>query len=173
MGLHANDLGVYSCTSNGSLRYAPFDAALDSKTTNLPIRLQAWRMNHSQFAYGGDEVELSIWDTEKAFAEGSSKSGTVDAPGLKRKRGTELLPAEIWRAKNLPNDHLNLRQPVNITSLAFIGSSSEGARHIAVGTQNGHVRKYDTRAARRPVADWKNIAKVGGIRLVEKGNHEQ
>jgi ribosome biogenesis protein NSA1 len=41
------------------------------------------------------------------------------------------------------------------------------------GTQDGDVRRYDTRAARRPVANWKGLAKSGSVRRVEKGLSEQ
>lgn len=46
-------------------------------------------------------------------------------------------------------------------------------QHLLVGTANGNVRRYDTRAARRPVADWKGIGKTGGVSTVEKSFHEQ
>ena len=60
------------------------------------------------------------------------------------------------------------------TSLAYLQSSSTASQqHVLVGTQLGDVRRYDTRAARRPVANWTGVAKVGGIGLVENGAHEQ
>ena len=37
----------------------------------------------------------------------------------------------------------------------------------------GDVRRYDTRAARRPVTNWTGIGKVGGIGVVEKGHTEK
>jgi ribosome biogenesis protein NSA1 len=90
--------GIYSCTSNGALRLTNIvDGLLSHETSTLPMRLCNWRLssNSQTFAYGGDEVELSIWDTEKAFAADDNSTSQ------KRKRGAELLPAEIWRAKNV------------------------------------------------------------------------
>ncbi len=60
------------------------------------------------------------------------------------------------------------------TALTYLQpSSSPSHQHLLVGTANGSVRRYDTRAARRPVSDWKGIGKVGGISTVENGFHEQ
>ena len=35
------------------------------------------------------------------------------------------------------------------------------------------MRRYDTRAARKPVAEWKQISKGNGIGAVSKGHNEQ
>lgn len=88
----------------------------------------------------------------------------------KRKRGDALFPGEIWRAKNVPNDYLGLRQPVHNTCLTYISSSSsETQQQLLVGTRLGDLRRYDTRSGRRPVNDFKGIGKAGGVRSVEKG----
>ncbi|KAK0450809.1 hypothetical protein EV421DRAFT_1775329 [Armillaria borealis] len=87
-------------------------------------------------------------------------------------RKTDLFPGEIWRAKNVSNDSLSLRQPIRVTALSYLSTGSP--HHLLAGTQLGHLRRYDTRAARRPVADWTGIVKVGGVQTVEKGfsDHE-
>lgn len=41
------------------------------------------------------------------------------------------------------------------------------------GTQFGDVRRYDTRAARKPVSNWAGIGKVGGVKAIAKGLSEQ
>ena len=75
----------------------------------------------------------------------------------------------------MPNDSLSLRQPVHITSLSHLPSPAQGpsTTHLLAGTNDGHVRRYDTRAARRPVADWRSIAKAGAIKVIEDGHAEQ
>lgn len=103
---------VYTCTSNGMLRRTPFTLAKDEtlpesskmQTAILPSRLFDWRLSAdgSSFAYGGDEVELSIWDIERTFqprsiTNGQEKSGS----SKKRKRNDDLFPAELWRARNV------------------------------------------------------------------------
>ncbi|KAF7338337.1 hypothetical protein MVEN_02059200 [Mycena venus] len=167
VGLQVTDRGVYSCTSNGALRLVPTGAdGTQSTLGSLPTRLGAWRLASDQatFAYGGDEVEPSVWNTEKAFEPVSSS----DPSGTKRKRDA-LFPGEIWRAKNVQNDGLGLRQPVRITSLTYLSTPT----NLLTGTQLGDLRRYDTRAARRPVSNWTGIGKVGGVKVVEKGLAEQ
>ncbi|KAI0664913.1 hypothetical protein C8Q70DRAFT_1049108 [Cubamyces menziesii] len=178
IGVASAASGVYTCTSNGALRLTkPGENGAESSSAvaTLPMRLCEWRLSQdaSTFAYGGDEVELSLWDTEAAFSKDSAPTQSTPPESKKRKRGDQLLPGEIWRAKNLPNDHLNLRQPVHNTALTYLQPSATAAhQHLLVGTANGNVRRYDTRAARRPVADWKGVGKTGGISTVEKGFHE-
>lgn len=68
------------------------------------MRLTEWRLakDEQTFAYAGDEVELSVWNTEEAFSKQTEKSSTgTDAQSKKRKRADQLLPGEIWRAKNV------------------------------------------------------------------------
>ncbi|TFY83897.1 hypothetical protein EWM64_g114 [Hericium alpestre] len=168
-----------SVAPDGTLRSLFLDASSHtSHTSVLPMRLCDWRLSPDEkaFAYAGDEVELSIWDAEAAFTA-KAKPNTLENETKKRKRADDLLPGETWRAKNVANDTLNLRQPVRNTCLTYLSaspsaSSSASHHHLAVGTQFGNVRRYDTRSARRPVADWKGIAKVGGIKAIEKGPHE-
>ena len=70
------------------------------------------------------------------------------------------------------NDSLSLRQPVHNTCLAYLSTTHQ---HLLAGTQRGDIRRYDTRAARKPVAEWKRIVPAGsnnGIGTIEKGFHE-
>ncbi|KAI0781044.1 WD40-repeat-containing domain protein [Trametes elegans] len=178
VGLSTTEKGVYSCTSNGALRLTKpgqEGAEPSSSSATLPMRLCEWRLSSDEqtFAYGGDEVELSLWDTGRAFSQPTSVPPQPPSEIKKRKRGDQLLPGELWRAKNVPNNHLSLRQPVHNTALTYLQpSSSASHQHLLVGTANGNVRRYDTRAARRPVADWKGVGKTGGVSTVEKGPHE-
>ena len=81
-------------------------------------------------------------------------------------------PSPIPRGQ-VANDSLSLRQPVNIASLAFLSEGQGNHHHLAIGNELGSVRRYDTRASKRPVADWAGISKVGGVRRIEKGAREQ
>lgn len=70
------------------------------------MRLCEWRLapDKSTFSYGGDEVELSVWDLETAFApKQQPPQPQPESPSSKkRKRSTaELLPGELWRARNV------------------------------------------------------------------------
>ncbi|CAE7205234.1 unnamed protein product [Rhizoctonia solani] len=173
--------GWITCTNNGRLRLSNSFTESDSGpltdlVASLPMRLNDVRLSPSgcSLAYGGDEVDLSVWDVERTF---SDKPQSADEAGKKRKKGkNELMYAEMWRAKQLPNDSLSLRQPVHITSLSFIQgpelTNQQSYFHIVTGNKNGALRRFDTRAARRPVANWENIAKTGGIRSVQPGRNE-
>lgn len=118
-----------------------------------------------------------MWNTERAFDPSPPAENTPTATNnmKKRKRANDaLFPGEIWRAKNVPNDFLGLRQPVHNTCMTYIcPSSSVGQQHLLAGTRFGDVRRYDTRAGRRPVSEFNGIGKVGGVRTIEKGHCEQ
>lgn len=83
-------------------------------------------------AAGGRENDLKLWDLNTTQC--------------------------TWKAKNVPNDFLDLRQPVWISSLRSLelegGSSSDSggttAHQIIAGTAYRQVRLYDTRAQKRP-----------------------
>ncbi|KAF4615274.1 hypothetical protein D9613_003018 [Agrocybe pediades] len=183
IGIAINQSSVYTCTSNGMLRRTAFTSRDEdqqpetskAQTSILPSRLYDWRLSSdaTSFAYGGDEVELSVWDTERAFQTQDIPATSAPAQGgsKKRKRNEELFAAEQWRARNVPNDSLTLRQPVRITTLTYLASSSPG-HHLMTGTQFGDLRRYDTKAARRPVSNWVGVAKVGGVKIIEKGLSE-
>uniref|UniRef100_A0A8H7Y5W5 Ribosome biogenesis protein NSA1 n=1 Tax=Psilocybe cubensis TaxID=181762 RepID=A0A8H7Y5W5_PSICU len=178
VGMSILDSSVYTCTSNGMLRRTPFSLdgeAIENsqpQTGILPSRLRDWRLSAdgTTFAYGGDEVDLSVWNTELALSTQPVPAKPVDGT-KKRKRNDDFFPSEIWRARNVPNDSLSLRQPIRITALTYLSSSTNG-HHIVTGTQFGDVRRYDTRAARRPVSIWTGIAKVNGVKTLEKGFSE-
>ncbi|KAF8590577.1 hypothetical protein K439DRAFT_1644695 [Ramaria rubella] len=171
---------IVSCTDTGHLRLTDVaeDRTVCSQTTTLPTRLCDWILSDDSgsFAYGGEEVEVSLWDLSRAFNTSRRLLPNI-AMGKRRRKENKsaLIDGEIWRAKNVNNDFLNLRQPVHNTSLAYIHPSSGetgSSHHILAGTRIGSLRRYDTRAARKPVADWNDIGKVGGIQKVQCGNFE-
>lgn len=106
--------GVIQCTQKGHIRLTSVLSAdpsndagdnckTDTHTCNVPMGIRHFKATHSgaQFAYAGKEVNLSLWNTELAFASGkqSAKEHIVKAS---KKRGREsLFPGEIWRAKNV------------------------------------------------------------------------
>ncbi|KAG2077828.1 WD40 repeat-like protein [Suillus decipiens] len=179
IGLAASGSSVFSCTTNGALLMSILkddNSGVSHKLAALPSRLWDWRLSYDRqtFAYGGDEVEVSLWDTERAFdpPSESSPKGPL-ANSKKRKQSVTLFPGEVWRARNVPNDFLGLRQPVHNTCLTYLSpSTSASQQHLLTGTRLGDMRRYDTRAGRRPVAVFKGIGKVGGVKSVEKGSSE-
>ncbi|KAJ8487220.1 hypothetical protein ONZ45_g14416 [Pleurotus djamor] len=173
VGLSVLNNCVYSCTSNGALRKTNFseDLSHQHQLAALPNNLAGWRVSPTAdaFTYAGDEVDVSVWDFEKAFASQPQKTSSAG----KRKRSDVLLPAEIWRAKNtVASDGLGLRQPVRVSALAYLNHQPSGA-HIFTGTQFGDVRRYDIRAGRKPVSDWNTFKNGSGVKTIEAGVHEQ
>ncbi|KAH6918631.1 WD40-repeat-containing domain protein [Coprinopsis sp. MPI-PUGE-AT-0042] len=178
VGVALTGSAAFSCTSNGALRMATYSQdspeSLIQHTRSLPMRLCDWKLSPggSKFAYGGEEVALSVWDTEKAFQAASSSQSENLSDTKKRKRADALFPGEVWRAKHPSNDNLNLRQPTRITALNFLASSSSSSDLVA-GNLAGDVQRYDTRSTRRPVAEWKSVGKDGVRSLVVGQNpHE-
>lgn len=99
---------IYSCTSNGALQVTSIqdilsDSAPSVQQLSLPTRLLDWKLlpHGNTFAYGGDEVDVSVWDTETAFQAQAGDSNSSSATSKKRKRDNDLFPGEIWRAKNV------------------------------------------------------------------------
>ncbi|EJU05745.1 hypothetical protein DACRYDRAFT_20134 [Dacryopinax primogenitus] len=120
-------------------------------------------------AYGGDEVNLSVWSIEQALAgksEASTNDDAKDEKGGKKRKNRELFPGELWRARNEPNDNLDLRQPIQITALAYLSECE-----LVAGNQDGTLRVYDTRSGRRPTAHWKRAMK-GSLRSLQSGEVE-
>ncbi|GFZ45689.1 hypothetical protein JCM24511_03418 [Saitozyma sp. JCM 24511] len=165
--------GHISSLTSGLLAWIPSSSDRSSpslQTTNVPspvLALASHSPEATSVALAGKEVDVSLWDIERTFAAGpAGEEGAKDGKsksGIKRKNAA-LEPGEIWRAKNLPNDHLSLRPPIHHLSLSFLPS----APHLLVsGTKSGSVRRYDTRQ-RKPVSDWK-VAKEGGVGSVCPG----
>ncbi|KAK2466959.1 hypothetical protein APHAL10511_001217 [Amanita phalloides] len=177
IGLAASARTVFTCTSNGALRRVTLpeqDLPVSSQTAVLPARLRAWKLSEdgTRFAYGGDEVDISIWSTELTFqASKEAVASEEESSNKKRKRSDNFLPAELWRAKNIANDGLGLRQPVRITSLTLL-DPTPNSTHLLAGTELGDARRYDVRVSRRPVAEFKAIGRVGGVKAIEKGANE-
>ncbi|KAN0140825.1 hypothetical protein V8E53_001269 [Lactarius tabidus] len=161
--------GLYLCTSNGVLRLTLFgEHNAESQTAVLPMCLCKWHTapDGNTFSYGGDEVELSLWDLESAFVPKQKQSPPQSEGTKKRKQANDLLPGEIWR---VTNDALSLQQPIHNTCLGYLSMSQQ----LVAGMQHGNVHRYDTRAACKPVAKWKQISKGNGIGSIAKGHNEQ
>lgn len=95
------------------------------------------------FAYGGEQVPLSLWSLRKTLERDSEPAETTAtkpaedddqdaqaAAGKKRRASSQTgkqrdqLPGELWRAKNLPNDALSLARHPLIRSVVFLPRNS-------------------------------------------------
>lgn len=138
-------------------------------------------------------MPLSVWSLAKALEaaqrpmkpSASEEPATV-RPGSKRPAATkssksrDLLPGELWRAKNLPNDHLSLPRPPLIRTLAFAPAPEaatddelKGMR-VYVGTKDGFIRVYEPAQKPRPMHEWQIGAKPqGSLRVLHVCASEQ
>lgn len=99
--------GIFQCSQKGKARFTslnPEGGDLTSHACNLPINLRHCKASPSgsQFAYAGTEVNLSVWDTAVAFRSTPSYPAVVPpTTGKRARKGDQLFPGEIWRAKNV------------------------------------------------------------------------
>uniref|UniRef100_A0A6T2BWM3 Guanine nucleotide-binding protein subunit beta-like protein n=1 Tax=Eutreptiella gymnastica TaxID=73025 RepID=A0A6T2BWM3_9EUGL len=66
-----------------------------------------------------------------------------------------------WRAQNVDNNFLNMRQPIYVAATCFWRPDTPNM--IAVGTGHGHLRVYDLRGPKKPVIDTK-VTEYGDCR---------
>lgn len=115
---------------------------LKSVTTTVKGPLSAFVSHPEQtgvFAFGGKENDVKIVRlyTEKPMA------------GVKAE--------QLFQAKNVKNDKLDLRVPVWVTNVVFVNlkTHSPTSWEFITTTGYGQVRKYDTTHGRKPVMDKK------------------
>ncbi|KAK6454487.1 ribosome biogenesis protein NSA1 [Scheffersomyces xylosifermentans] len=98
------------------------------------------------FAYGGEENDVRVIRLfEKDFLADSFDSKVTDK---------HFKPQVLFTAKNVKNDHLDLRVPVWITQLRFFTEQPESGYKFITATKYGQIRIYDTNHGRRPVKDY-------------------
>jgi ribosome biogenesis protein NSA1 len=171
---------IYSCTSAGLIWQIKLDIASDGKVARnggsfrtLPEPLQCCEFEPKSeprfFAYGGEDVALSVNDVGKFFSaadeddeesqdenndgadqeraeeqEESSKTKKRRRAAERRAKAKELMRGEIWRAKNLPADELKLAVQASIVSIAFLEDTK-----LVVGTRHGLLRLYEVGPRRK------------------------
>lgn len=67
---------------------------------------------------------------------------------------------QLWNARNVPNDDLDLMVPIWDKDVAWL--SKVNSHSLATCTAFCEVREYDTRGSRRPVIDSKIFDKKVG-----------
>ncbi|KAG9066394.1 WD repeat-containing protein 74 [Linnemannia hyalina] len=192
VGLFASSESVITCTSTG--RLVVQSIADHSKTTVLEVGKDICRMRvhpreHHIVATGGKEQELTLWDlkalikdpaAEEETPEPATKKGKKNSkkaapaptpapakgePEVRYKSKDILANGQIFKAKNVKNDYLDLRVPVWNTDLQFLNQYDTS--RIAVGTRHHQIRVYDVKSgARRPAVD----AEVGEMPVVAMAN---
>ncbi|KAF9438513.1 WD repeat-containing protein 74 [Entomortierella beljakovae] len=187
-------VGLFANTGTGVLSIQPIDESSEAKTYNVGsdiCRMRVHPTQHNIIATAGKEQELTIWDLDQLFADEKSEANTQEKAGKGKKnagKNTKSAPTEqvtaapkgpdsrykskevlekgqIFKAKNVKNDFLDLRVPVWNTDFHFL--KQDDISKIAVGTRNHQIRVYDTKSgARRPTMD----AEVGTMPVVALSN---
>lgn len=138
VGLSCTRESIITCTDSGSIvgrSQLSGDIQFQYQFGNN-LRDMQLHSNSSTIAIGGKEQELALYDLNVL-----SSSPNADKP------------VPIFKAKNVKNDKLDMRVPVDITNIRFMrndGSNNE----IVIGSAQGSIRVYDTRAFRRPVRSY-------------------
>ena len=96
-------------------------------------------------ALGGKEHDLQIL---QLFNK------NINSTVFKKKNyENEFKPQIIFKAKNVRNDHLDLRVPIWITNILF-AKAAKGYK-LVTSTRYGQIRLYDTAEGRKPRKDYK------------------
>ncbi|RLV95815.1 Ribosome biogenesis protein NSA1 [Spathaspora sp. JA1] len=134
---------VFLIHINDKFDFEPLQISLPS---SKPISAFAINPNSENiFAFGGEENDLQII---KLF-----ETGVNHTIFKKKDYENAFAPTVVYRAKNVKNDHLDLRVPVWITGIIFWKDLDNGYRLIT-STRYGQVRVYDTTHGRRPIGDY-------------------
>ncbi|KAF9976768.1 WD repeat-containing protein 74 [Actinomortierella ambigua] len=178
VGLFANNKHLMTCINTGLLTLHSIDNPTSSRTTNLGqnlCRMRVHPVDHHLVAACGNEEELTIWDLHQIFPEESTKTSATSAPAgahdekkntSRHKAKDTLAKGQLFKAKNVKNDFLDLRVPVWNTDFQFLDSKDHQHHRLAVGTRNHQLRVYDTKQARRPVVD----VEIGTMPVVALAN---
>lgn len=145
-----------SSLTSGRVSLYGEDLSSESVKMGAPALTLSTIEGSSHFAVAGKELEVCILDSERAFSGSSGK-----------RKADEALPGEVWRAKNLPHNHLRLRQPVYHLSSTFLDTPTS----LLTGTKAGQVRRYDTRQ-RKPVHNWAVGRDGAGVQGLVRGSNE-
>jgi ribosome biogenesis protein NSA1 len=136
IGIFLQDGLVATCTDNGLVSYFHWTGKHSIPQANIDLKVKdlcCFRVhpNHINiFVTGGKECELSRWNL----------SNLIDKN-----------PVPEWKAKNVKNDHLDLRVKVWVTDIQFVNSD---VNEILISTGYHHVRYYDTRKQKRPLTSY-------------------
>lgn len=174
ISLIVDDAGrIVVATNKGSLFIWPSEERLNElpKKYILPlnesevveaVQVHPGKDNVNYIAYGGKETDLRIVrlpsaseskgeeDKEEKTTKKKGK-GKGKAKKEKAKKSTDPDALEVvFKAKNLPNTHLELRSPVHIKNILFDESSTPENFKVYTFTHWGDLRYYDSAQGRKP-----------------------
>ncbi len=101
------------------------------------------------------EIDVSTYSTRGPVAAGAACSDGAIFGG----KENDILMYDlktfqnVWKAKNVPHDYLNLRLPIYHTCLKYLDASESSVARSLILSGTGHkqVRLYDTRVGIQPI----------------------
>jgi len=144
VGVTVHNGKILACSAKGSVLI--WDGSDITTQKNIGDNIFAVKQHKKQcnyVAFGGKENNMKVYDIEH-------------------------LEKPVFIAKNVRNDFLDLRQPVWVNAIDFIGDEEN---RIVVGTGHHKVQLYDTRKQRRPIDEilWEEYP-ITAISLGPDGN---
>ena len=123
---------VASCSNRGTMRVTKLPS-IDHQETSFYVGHPVSKMRPSPtvehvIALGGKDLDLRLF-------------------GLSEQK-------QIWKARNLPHDWLNMAVPVWVNEICFAKGMNDQGHTMLVGTGYSEIRLYDTRADNRPVHNY-------------------
>ncbi|KAI5966155.1 NSA1 [Candida pseudojiufengensis] len=97
------------------------------------------------FAYGGKENDLKV--IQLFDSKVNSKIFNKDFKDV-------FIPKILYQAKNVKNDHLDLRVPIWITNILFFNEETKDKFRIITSTKYGQIRLYDSSHGKKPTQDY-------------------
>ena len=123
----------------GDFKFEPLEINLPEEN---PIEAFAVSPDYENIiAYGGKEVDLKV---VKLYDE------NLNSSIFKKDYKKLFKPEVVFAAKNVKNDHLDLRVPIWITGILFFKNDTKDSFKLITSTRYGHLRIYDSTHGRKP-----------------------
>lgn len=133
--------------NNGKFDLAPIET---SAPTNSPITCLAIHPTMvGTFACGGRENDAQVF---RLYTHKLTLQDFKDP--AKASKEMSNARATLFKAKNVKNDHLDLRCPIWISQIQFLDDSARDSFKFITVTRYGQLRIYDTAHGKRPVKDY-------------------
>ncbi|EGD75240.1 hypothetical protein PTSG_12503 [Salpingoeca rosetta] len=148
-GLAVTENRIVTCCSTGQVTLRDLNAPSEVVATfKGHVRSSCMKLglqNKNILAMGGKDADLRIWDVNST-------------------------DKQIFKAKNVKNNRLNLQVPVHIRDVAFMPNSDD--RVVVTVSAHKHFRIYDSRVKQRPIfSTVYSEAALNCVALTNDGRH--
>lgn len=140
-GMSVHDSQLWTCDESGQLTASHVLTPHEHST-----RANITQTNQRK---GAAVVDKWLANTAHSRAVVISKGHVPSVWSLEHVTAGQYQP--VWSAKNVGNDWLDVNVALNDSDVTWVDDTTH---QFIVSTLTGQIRTYDTRAQRRPVADW-------------------